>query len=155
MEKQINHVTDFHQQIGEVCRTHPELLLCEPEGDAILAQTLRRTIESFSRTDTPRSHLNRRALMAIEELAEWLEAHVEGDLVAAADAWADRMYVLLGDAVATGLPTEPLFDEVHRSNMTKAKSSRDSSKAQKLEQYTRPDIGGILNQAAESLANRK
>ena len=43
--------------------------------------------------------------------------------MAAADAWEDRAYVLFGDAVATGILTAALFDEVHRSNMTKEPDS--------------------------------
>ena len=60
-----------------------------------------------------------RAAMAVEELGEWIFAHADTDLVAAADSLADRFYVLLGDAVATGLPLGRLFEAVHRSNMTK------------------------------------
>ncbi len=63
-----------------------------------------------------------RAAMVLEELAEWLYAHANPNLVKAADAIGDRLYVLLGDAVATGLPLEDLFIEVHRSTMSKLSS---------------------------------
>ncbi|TWU10512.1 Phosphoribosyl-ATP pyrophosphohydrolase [Allorhodopirellula heiligendammensis] len=89
--------------------------------------------------------MTRRALMAVEELAEWIEAHGEDDLVAAADAWADRMTVLLGDAVATGMPVEPLLDEVHRSNMTKLAADEQTGKGAKREGYERPNIHQVLN----------
>lgn len=72
--------------------------------------------------------LLQRAAMALEELAEWLSAHANGDLVAAADAWADRVYVLFGDAVAAGLPAADLFAEVHRSNMTEELDSAGTGK---------------------------
>ena len=78
--------------------------------------------------------------MAVEELAEWIEAHVAGDLTAAADAWADRCYLLFGDAVATGLGTEAVFDEVHRSNMTKAPVNPATGKAVKSDGYLAPVI---------------
>jgi predicted HAD superfamily Cof-like phosphohydrolase len=78
--------------------------------------------------------------MAVEELAEWIEAHVASDLTAAADAWADRAYLLFGDAVATGLGTEALFDEVHRSNMTKAPVNPATGKAVKSDGYLAPVI---------------
>ena len=41
------------------------------------------------------------------------------DQVEIADAIGDLLYVTLGCAVALGLNTQPIFDEVHRSNMTK------------------------------------
>jgi hypothetical protein len=37
-----------------------------------------------------------RLCLALEELAEWGEAHAAGDPVAAADAWGDRMYTARG-----------------------------------------------------------
>ena len=88
-----------------------------------------------------------RTAMAIEELAEWLTAHSDGDLVAAADAWADRAYVLFGDAVATELPAEKLFAEVHRSNMSKEPDSAGSGKAIKGASYNPPRIADVLKDA--------
>lgn len=62
--------------------------------------------------------IQREALMA-EELREYFEAFVRQDLEGVADAIADLAYTVLGTAVAHGIDLEPLFDEVHRSNMTK------------------------------------
>ena len=89
-----------------------------------------------------------RAAMAIEELAEWLLAHANGDLVAAADAWADRAYVLFGDAVAAGLPAAELFAEVHRSNMTKELVADGTGKARKGAAYRPPELAAILESAS-------
>ncbi len=86
------------------------------------------------------THSERLAL-ALEELAEWAAAHANQDLVAAADAWADRAYVLMGDAVACGLPAQELFEEVHRSNMTKQFGIRTGvGKAYRGTQYEPPGI---------------
>jgi hypothetical protein len=41
------------------------------------------------------------------------------DEVGAADAIGDMLYVVLGTAVAHGIEIEPIFNEIHRSNMTK------------------------------------
>ena len=86
--------------------------------------------------------------MAIEELAEWLLAHVNDDLIAAADAWADRAYVLLGDAVAAGLPAAELFAEVHASNMTKELVADGTGKARKGAAYRPPELAAILKSAS-------
>lgn len=76
--------------------------------------------------------------MAIEELAEWIEAHCHQDEAAAADAIGDRLYVLLGDAVATGLNVESILDDVHRSNMGKVAINPQSGKAIKGDRYQPP-----------------
>jgi predicted HAD superfamily Cof-like phosphohydrolase len=54
-----------------------------------------------------------------EELQELSLAFIEGDLVEVADAIGDLLVVVLGTAVACGINISPIFDEIHRSNMTK------------------------------------
>ena len=51
-----------------------------------------------------------------EELEEYWSAR---DIVEIADAIGDMLYVVLGAAVSHGLDIEPIFEEIHRSNMTK------------------------------------
>ncbi len=41
------------------------------------------------------------------------------NLVEVADAIGDLLYVVLGTAVACGMDAESIFNEIHRSNMTK------------------------------------
>lgn len=144
MKRQLDQVSQFHRQIGEVVADSPCLLQHDADLDRDLARSLREIVWSYGREDEPKTHLTRRALMAIEELAEWVEAHNEGDLVAAADAWADRMTVLLGDAVATGMPAEPLLDEVHRSNMTKTAANDKTGKGTKSGGFDSPNVAGVL-----------
>jgi len=148
MEKQLDQVTDFHRKIGETVSQSPKLLDHNADLDRDLARSLRQTVDSFNRHGNPKTQLTRRALMAVEELAEWIEAHNEDDLTAAADAWADRMTVLLGDALATGMPAEPLLDEVHRSNMTKVAANAQTGKGTKSETYSPPDLKRILQTAS-------
>ena len=109
-----------------------------------LAGSLRELIATATSPGQSLSHLNRRALMAIEELAEWIEAHLEGDRVAAADAIGDRLYVLLGDAVATGLPVLEIFDEVHQSNMTKRRQEQSTGKGVKGKDFRSPNLQSHL-----------
>ena len=57
-----------------------------------------------------------------EELKELQEAVNEGNMVEIADALCDLQYVLAGAVLEFGLGNQfkSLFDEVHRSNMSKA-----------------------------------
>lgn len=57
-----------------------------------------------------------RAELIGEELGEYIDALSNTDI---ADAIADLLYVVLGTAVAHGIDIEPVFNEVHRSNMSK------------------------------------
>lgn len=61
----------------------------------------------------------RRGKMLTEEYLEYIVAEKTGDLVGIADAIADLIYVLAGSALVYGIPLEEVFDEVHRSNMSK------------------------------------
>lgn len=59
------------------------------------------------------------ARFIMEELSEYLRANEEQNLVGAADAIVDLVYVALGAAHAMGLPFEELFEVVHKANLKK------------------------------------
>jgi predicted HAD superfamily Cof-like phosphohydrolase len=141
LDDAIQAVRTFHERTASPIADRPRLLPGrKAQAEALARQLLVIKAEICADGDP----LLQRAAMAIEELAEWLQAHAEGDLVAAADAWADRAYVLFGDAVAAGLPAAALFAEVHRSNMTKEPVAGESGKARKGHGYTPPDLETIL-----------
>ena len=125
LEKQLSDVHSFHQMIGEVVSERPALLPGNRQESDQMAKQLREISDRFSQF--AENKLVSRAAMAVEELAEWLEAHSQEDLVEAADALADRLFVLLGDAVATGIPLEAAFDLVSQSNLTKMASKLSGS----------------------------
>lgn len=79
-----------------------------------------------------------------EELDEYIESAEFGDLIGIADALSDLLYVVLGTAVTHGLDLEPLFDEVHRSNMTKAPLDPVTGKGDKGPDYQPPDLAPLL-----------
>jgi len=54
-----------------------------------------------------------------EELDELTEAMEDCDRIGVADAIGDLLVVVLGTAVAYGFDIEPIFNEIHRSNMSK------------------------------------
>ncbi len=66
-----------------------------------------------------------------EELNELQEAIQENDIVEVADALCDIMYVLSGAVLEFGLKDQfdTLFDEVQRSNMSKACITLEDAKA--------------------------
>lgn len=85
-----------------------------------------------------------------EECDELAVAFIENNIVDTADAIADLLYVVLGAAVACGIDIEPVFTEVHRSNMTKFKDGylRDDGKWIKGPSYDPARIRPILEQQA-------
>jgi len=140
VRKQLNQVRDFHKRIGATIAESPQLRLHDRDLAREMAGEVRGLIGSIQARSGSDDILAKRTQMALEELAEWIEAHVAEDLTAAADAWADRGYLLFGDAVATGLPVEDVFDEVHRSNMTKSAAIPSTGKATKSAGYSPPAI---------------
>lgn len=59
----------------------------------------------------------------IEE--ELIEYNAADTVVEVADALGDLLYVILGAAVAHGIDLEPVFNEISRSNMTKAWTQKE------------------------------
>lgn len=141
-------VREFHERMKLPLASQPTLIACDPEAAYDVAGRISRLDWQVRQSAaTTGDLLLLRTALALEELGEWLSAHSRGDLVAAADGWADRAYVLFGDAVTTGLPTSSIFDAVHRSNLSKEPHS--SGKPCKGPQYCPPDIRGILQQASQ------
>ncbi len=85
-----------------------------------------------------------RVSLLAEELKELEEAIEDKDLVEIADALCDLQYVLSGAILEFGLGEKfkELFDEVQRSNMSKACDSEDEAKAT-LESYRERGVEGI------------
>jgi len=86
------------------------------------------------------------ALMEEENL-EYMRARSYTDI---ADALGDMLYVLVGTIVEHGLSDkiEAVFDEIHRSNMTKVVDGkvkrREDGKILKPEGYEKPNLKPIL-----------
>lgn len=86
-----------------------------------------------------------------EELNEIIEAKANDDLVEFADGVADLLYVVYGLGVASGLPVDRLFAEVHASNMSKlgedgAPIYRADGKILKGPLFRLPDIARVLRE---------
>jgi predicted HAD superfamily Cof-like phosphohydrolase len=104
--------------------------------------------------DTPHllaSEASKRRIMLIdEEFLELIEARNKEDLVEMSDALCDLLYVVFGTAVEMGLDLEPLFDEVHKSNMTKVGGHKNNfGKWIKPDTYQPPKLAGLINKQRE------
>lgn len=93
--------------------------------------------------DTLRENL--RAMLMSEEMYETRQAMIDDDLVEIADGLADLIYVALGTAIEYGIDLEPVFKEVHRSNMEKLPGlQRADGKITKGPDFQPPRIKEIL-----------
>ncbi len=111
-------VRDFHLKYGAPVRGTPGLI-------------------------TPKDRL-RRARLIFTEAAEFIEAADKEDLREMVDALADLLVVVYGAAVELGVDLEPVFAEVHRSNMSKNGGKDAGGKILKGPDFAPPDIIGEL-----------
>jgi predicted HAD superfamily Cof-like phosphohydrolase len=80
-----------------------------------------------------------------EEFDEVKEALAKQDLNAIAKELADLLYVVYGTAVSYGIDMDPVFREVHRSNLSKVGGyKRGDGKWVKPPTYSPAQIGPIL-----------
>lgn len=85
--------------------------------------------------------------LIFEEAGELCEANADNNITEAADALGDLLYVVLGAAVAYGIDLEPVFWEIHRSNMSKFRKGfqiRKDGKLIKSPRYSPANLGPIL-----------
>tara|TARA_R110000737_G_scaffold239048_1_gene251076 strand:- start:1364 stop:1783 length:420 start_codon:yes stop_codon:yes gene_type:complete len=126
MKKQLQQLWDFQSVYDQTRNTKPTLI---------------NPTESMLRYE-----------LGKEELIEYLEACNNDDIVEVTDALADQLYILLGTMVAHGMQgiIKDVFDEVHRSNMSKLGEDgkpiyREDGKVLKGPNYSPPNIGKFLD----------
>ena len=89
-----------------------------------------------------------------EEFDELKEALAAEDLSSIAKEMADLLYVVYGTAVSYGIEMDPVFREVHRSNMSKVGGyKREDGKCVKPATYSPACIEPIL--AEQGLVQRE
>ena len=84
-----------------------------------------------------------------EEVMEYFSGENNNDLENIAKELADIIYIVCGTAVSYGIPLDKVFNEVHRSNLSKLGKDgnplrREDGKILKGPNYTPPDIKRIL-----------
>jgi predicted HAD superfamily Cof-like phosphohydrolase len=84
-----------------------------------------------------------------EEMGEFEKAANDENLIKIADALADLLYVIYGTGVSYGIDLEPIFREVHESNMTKGDPNvlrSTNGKILKAKNWRPPDLQPILEE---------
>lgn len=142
----VGFVRRFHQRIKAPIAATPQTLKCDPASALLFSgRLLELSKELAAAANGTEDVLLSRAAMAVEELGEWLAANANSNLPGAADALGDRLYVLLGDAVATGIPLPEVFESVHESNWSKLPLVTTAlGKAFKGPDYLAPDLETLL-----------
>jgi predicted HAD superfamily Cof-like phosphohydrolase len=81
----------------------------------------------------------------------WAEIH-PGSIIEIADGCADVKVVTIGTELACGIDGEPVFEEVHRSNMSKFIDCtiREDGKIQKGPSYEKADIATVLDKQSDA-----
>lgn len=89
-----------------------------------------------------------------EEFEELQEAMTAQNLPAVAKELADLLYVVYGTAVSYGLDMDPVFREVHRSNLSKVGGyKREDGKWVKPPTYSPANVEPLLvSQSAEKIS---
>ncbi|HLZ10534.1 MAG TPA: nucleoside triphosphate pyrophosphohydrolase family protein [Chloroflexota bacterium] len=103
-------------------------------------------------TDAPEEFITKdvalcRLRLIVEEVGELSKAMHENDRIKVADGLADLLYVIYGAAIVYGIPIAPVFDEIHRSNMSKDfpdDTDRGKKSARKGSRYFPPDLQGLF-----------
>src|SRR2546423_4133282 len=117
-------VRDVHSAQGFVCRDQPTVDITDREKQLV-------------------------SVRMAEEAGEFVEAAAADDLVEIADALADLLWVVGVGALTYGIPLADVFDEVLRSNRTKADAdgrvqTRPDGKLLKGPGFSPPDLGPVL-----------
>lgn len=99
---------------------------------------------NYKTTELPAATRLLRASLVAEEAAEFTRACAKNDMIGIADGIADLLYVTYGAAVAFGMDAKSLFEEVHKSNMTKTPARDSSGKVLKGPSYTPPNLAKVL-----------
>ncbi len=82
-----------------------------------------------------------------EEVSETIKAIDEKNLELIADGIVDTIVVLLGTAVSYGIDIEPIWDEVHKTNMAKSGGgTREDGKILKPKNWQPPNIARLLEE---------
>lgn len=131
-------VQEFMEKFGQPVNFKPQF--CRPELRARLileeaVETVVGMLGSYAALDA--------VAMAMRTIGK--KPAAQPDMVETADGLCDLIYVALGAAVEFGIDLAPLWEEVHRSNMTKTPGvAREDGKILKGYGFEPPRIAELL-----------
>ena len=119
MQRQI---AEFMRRCDQEVAAYPQL----PEDEIVTLRIRLMVEELLGKIDAPvewslDAEFDHRymRLLVNNKSDELIASMVAGDLVGVADGIADVLYVVIGTAVAYGINIQEVFNEVHRSNLSK------------------------------------
>lgn len=121
-------------------------------------ETFQRDITGIEPADLPtlvnEDYVIARGNFMSEEVTEFMDAAMDGDIVGVADALTDMIYVAVGTALTMGIPLDKVWDVVHAANMKKVKGTTKrgiANDAVKPEGWVGPEraIAAILARAID------
>lgn len=117
-------------------------------GEQAMVETFHRTFDIVVNSAPAVVDVRTRELrvkLIQEEFDELKEALASEDLASIAKEMADLLYVVYGTAVSYGIDMDPVFREVHRSNMSKVGGyKREDGKWVKPATYSPASIQPIV-----------
>ena len=82
--------------------------------------------------------------LMMEELSETCGALLTHDRVKLADGLGDLLYVIVGTFVTYGIPMQPVFDEIHRANMSKKKRTDNDIRMRNKGDWKPPQLEKLV-----------
>jgi phosphoribosyl-ATP pyrophosphohydrolase len=94
-----------------------------------------------TKPSVPAEHVRkfRKDLIEEEVVKELIPAIETGNIEKVADGIADAIYVLYGTAIAFGIDMEPIWNEVHRSNMEKVRYDNSDEASNMIHKVVKPE----------------
>jgi predicted HAD superfamily Cof-like phosphohydrolase len=114
-------VEEFHRSFNLPVGEKPALSLFDKDKEQMLPH-LRNCRQALEGTSQIEGTVGLRALrikLLLEEVAEYIVAELDNDLVGIADALTDIHYIAAGTEVAYGIPGSDIFKYIHANNMSK------------------------------------
>ena len=131
-------VREFHEKFGHPIGTAPGFQRPELRAKLIIEEAIEAAVGMVGS--------NAAALLVQEEQFKLtMGAPKAPNFVEAIDGIGDSLYVQFGAAIEFGVNMEPIFDEIHRSNMAKVGgATRPDGKTLKPEGWQPPRIAEMI-----------
>lgn len=161
-------IEDFMRRCDQEVKAYPDL----PEEE-IVTLRIRLMVEELMGAVTPDEFWDKSTnesvkfgadryihLLIENKSDELIASMLKGDLVGIADGIADVLYVVIGTSAAYGIDIQEVFDEVHRSNLSKSVWSEEQQrylvqkdqygKLIKTDTYSPADIEPIIQRQIDN-----